>query len=282
MWVAKARTNENPDGRIISELICGQIADSLELSHPRNAICRVPSSIVPKPYDDERTVCACTEFIPGLKQFRNESEFREEFPDTSDEAMFYGKAVFDFWVGSPTTTEIVSAKLPKFRGDLNNEVDGAHVDAQLQRRRRDNGRDVAALEAIFDHLATLARYGPVVSKGDLFSRFFVDRGCETLGEPTAVDENQRRTVLADEFDKARMDRRPNGAPPLTGSGGTSRGWTGRDRRNLAELRHVLHRDLDRHFELLPPAGVDNLDRPRLPVVVWQRVAAAEESRGLFD
>ena len=56
------------------------------------------------------------------------------------------------------------------RLDLQHEVDGAHVDAELERRRRDQARQLAGLEHLLDDGALLARERAVVGAGDLLLR----------------------------------------------------------------------------------------------------------------
>jgi hypothetical protein len=53
------------------------------------------------------------------------------------------------------------------RLDLDDEVDGAHVDAELERRRGDEARDLASLEELLDLDPLLARERPVVRARDL-------------------------------------------------------------------------------------------------------------------
>ncbi len=53
------------------------------------------------------------------------------------------------------------------RLDLQDEVDGAHVDPQLQRARRDEARQLAGLQQLLDLRALLARERAVVGAGDL-------------------------------------------------------------------------------------------------------------------
>ena len=53
------------------------------------------------------------------------------------------------------------------RLDLEHEVDGAHVDAELERRGRDQARQLAGLELLLDDQPLLARERAVVGAGDL-------------------------------------------------------------------------------------------------------------------
>ena len=126
---------------------------------------------------------------------------------------------------------------------LDDEIDGAHVDAELERRRRDEARDAPRLQSPPRSITLLARERAVVRARDLFFRELVQPQREPLGEPPVVHEHDRRTVRADELEHRRVDRRP-------------------DRALLRRLAHVLERDDDLEVELLRDAGVDELDRAR--------------------
>ena len=52
------------------------------------------------------------------------------------------------------------------RLDLDHEVDGAHVDAELERARRDDAAQAAALEVVFDDRALVFADGAVVGPGE--------------------------------------------------------------------------------------------------------------------
>ncbi len=158
------------------------------------------------------------------------------------------------------------------RLDLDDEVDGAHVDAELERRRGDDRGEIPALEAILDDGALLARDRAVVREGDLLAREIVERGREALGEPSAVDEDHRRAVRADELDDARVKVRPDRVTPRA-----RRGRAGVDLVVLSDARHVDVRRLHGEDELLRLARVDDLHGARGAVHV-----TTEEARGLRE
>ena len=56
----------------------------------------------------------------------------------------------------------------RWRLDLNDQVDGTHVDAELEAARRDHGWQGALLELLLDLAALLARHRPVVGTRDLW------------------------------------------------------------------------------------------------------------------
>src|SRR5262249_2555422 len=92
---------------------------------------------------------------------------------------------------------------------LNDEVDRAHVDAELERRGGDETWDAARFQQFLDHDALLARQRAVVRTGELFLGQLVDAKREALGEPPVVDEDDRRAVRAYELEDRRVDRRPD-------------------------------------------------------------------------
>jgi hypothetical protein len=105
------------------------------------------------------------------------------------------------------------------RLDLEDQVDRAHVDAELQRRRRHQARQLAGLELLLDHQALLAGERPVVGTGDLDDRptgllvllggQLVEAQGEALRATARVDEDDRRAVLAHQFQDLRVHRRPD-------------------------------------------------------------------------
>ena len=128
------------------------------------------------------------------------------------------------------------------RLDLDDEVDRAHVDAELERRGSDEARDLALLEQLLDLEPLLPGQRAVVGPRDLTLGQIVQAQREPLGEAAVVDEDDRRAVLPDELEDLRVDRRP-------------------DRAGLPRLPHVLERHDDLHVELLRATRVDELDRP---------------------
>src|ERR1700716_4116689 len=81
--------------------------------------------------------------------------------------------------------------------DLQHEVDRAHVDAKLERRRCDQAPDRPRLEPVLDEHALLARERSVMREHQLLARKLVGARSDSSGEPPRVDEDDRRAVLAD-------------------------------------------------------------------------------------
>ena len=143
------------------------------------------------------------------------------------------------------------------------EIDRAHVDAELERRRRHQRRQTPGLQVVFDLDALRAGDRSVVRLHERLAGQLVQRRRQSLGEPAAVHEDQRRAMRADQLQQARMNRRPDRRSRRT-RGGRTAGDAGR----LADLRHVLDRHFDLERELLLLAGVDDGDRAELRFGRW--------------
>ena len=148
--------------------------------------------------------------------------------------------------------------------DLDHEIDGSHVDPQLERRRGDEARDQPRLQELLDLDALLARERAVVGSRDRLLGELVQPQGEPLGEPPVVDEHDRGAVLSHESEQRGVDRRPDRA----GRRLVARGHRNSVRRHeLAQARvgaglaHVLEGDDHLEVEILAGACVDELDRP---------------------
>ena len=136
------------------------------------------------------------------------------------------------------------------RLDLDDEVDGAHVDPELEGRRGDEGGDLATFEELFDLDALLTRQRAVVRAGDLALRELVQPQGKPLGQPAVVDEDDRRAVALDELQELGVDRRPDRValpPPARAHSIRRPSWPCP---RLGRRPQV---------ELLRPPGVDQLD-----------------------
>ena len=120
-----------------------------------------------------------------------------------------------------------------------------------------SARKRAGLQQILDLDALRPRDRPVMRAHQRLAGQLVERAGQPLGQPPAVDEDQRRAMRADQLEQPRVDRRPDRRPRVAhrrpARSGSSSG--------LGQLRHVLDRHLDRERERLPLAGVDDRDRP---------------------
>ena len=165
------------------------------------------------------------------------------------------------------------------RLDLDDQVDRAHVDTELERRRRDDRSQLATLELVFDHDALLARQRAVVRLHQLLCLFtvrllvqLVELGGEPLGATAGVAEDDRRTVLEHQVEHPRVDAGPDARPALATTRLAER------RRRVARCAHVVDRHDHLDLEGLADAGIDDADRTGRPVVV----VAAEEAGDLLE
>ena len=107
------------------------------------------------------------------------------------------------------------------RFDLDDEVDGAHIDAEFERGGGAEGFDLAGLELLFDDRALVGGEGAVVGAADRFAGEIVEGAGKTLGDLAAVDEEDGGVPLANELQKTGMDGVPDGdAARHLGSGAT--------------------------------------------------------------
>ena len=165
-----------------------------------------------------------------------------------------------WWPGAPDALQ--AGRDARRRLDEDDEVDGAHVDAQLERRRRDERRDAAGLEVLLDLEPLLAGDRAVVGADQLLAGELVQALREPLGQAAAVREDDRAAVRPDELEQARVDRRPDARAHVAERDGPAGLLVGRQ--DLAEPGHVLDRDDDLELERLAAARVDDLDLAARP------------------
>src|SRR5207245_9804960 len=84
---------------------------------------------------------------------------------------------------------------------------------------------------------------------------------ETLGETTAIAEDERRAVGLDEVEDARVDRRPDAEPCLWSGGRTARLLL--ERQRFTESRQILDGHDDLELEWLSAPRIDDRDVPTL-------------------
>ena len=117
--------------------------------------------------------------------------------------------------GSADSLEPPRDRLGRF--DLDDEVDGPHVDAELERRGRDEAGNLAFFQQLLDLDALLARKRPVMSSRDLTLRELVQPQREPLRQAAVVDEDDRRAVLLDETQELGVDGWPDRASRALGA-----------------------------------------------------------------
>src|SRR4030081_2578205 len=93
--------------------------------------------------------------------------------------------------------------------NLEDKVDGAHVDAERESRGRDEALDDARFELVLDEHALLAGDRSMVGAHELLTGELVDAGGDALGEPARVDEDDGGAMLLDELQQAGIDRGPD-------------------------------------------------------------------------
>ena len=93
--------------------------------------------------------------------------------------------------------------------ELEHQVDGADVDPELEGARGDEGAQLARLEALLEHEASLAREGAVIRLGDLLAGEGVDAGGDALRLRAVVDEDERGARGADLVEDERGDGGPD-------------------------------------------------------------------------
>ena len=141
--------------------------------------------------------------------------------------------------------------------DLDHEVDGAHVDAELQAAGRDEGREASGLELLLDLEALLPRDAAVVGPDELLAGELVEALGQALGEAAAVGEHDGAVVRPDQLQDPGVDRGPDAGPHLAAQDRAARLLVhGQD---LAQAGHVLDGDDDLELEGLAGAGVDDGD-----------------------
>src|SRR5439155_26444264 len=92
---------------------------------------------------------------------------------------------------------------------LKDQVDGAHVDAELERRCGDEAAKRPGFQLVFDDQPLLARNRSVVRSYEVFASQLVDARRQALRQASRVDEDDGRAVRLDQLEQARVDRGPD-------------------------------------------------------------------------
>ena len=91
---------------------------------------------------------------------------------------------------------------PVRRSDLADEIDVTDVDAELERRGRDERLQRAALQPMLGVEANLLRQAAVMRGHGLLAEPLAQMPRSTLGHLARIDEDQRRLVLRDQLREA--------------------------------------------------------------------------------
>ena len=108
--------------------------------------------------------------------------------------------------------------------DLDDEVDRAHVDAELQAGRGDERREPPGLEVLLDGQPLLAGDAAVMGPDQVLAGELVQPLGEPFAQPPAVGEDDRAAVAPDELEDPRVDRRPDAVAPSRDVAGPP-GWS---------------------------------------------------------
>ena len=137
------------------------------------------------------------------------------------------------------------------RADLNDQIDLAHVDAQLHGRRGDHHAQLAAFEHALGFEPLLLRHAAVMRARERLSGALVDPERQPLAARASIHEHQHRARVVERFDDAVGNRRPHAA--------------------LRQLPHVrnghIHRQIRALFDFRNDHGA--------------RLAAGQVARGLL-
>ena len=108
--------------------------------------------------------------------------------------------------------------------NLDDEIDRAHVDAEFESGGGAEGFDLAGLQLLLNDGALIGGERAMMSAGDRFAGQIVQRTGETLGDLAAVDEENGRRALPDEFEKTGVNRIPDGCSAWRLRGGAGRNF----------------------------------------------------------
>ena len=95
------------------------------------------------------------------------------------------------------------------RAELNDEIDRADVDAQLERCRRYDRAQLACPQPSLDVEAHFARETAVVRHDETFAETLVQRKGDALAHPPRADEDQGRAMGSDLLGDAVVDLAPH-------------------------------------------------------------------------
>ena len=111
-----------------------------------------------------------------------------------------------------TADALETARNARRAFDLDDEVHGAHVDAELQAGRRDQRGEPARLEFLLDEDPLLAGDAAMVRADQFLAGELVQTLREPFGQSAAVGEDDRAAMAPDELEDPWMDRRPDAGP----------------------------------------------------------------------
>ena len=140
------------------------------------------------------------------------------------------------------------------RLDLQDEVDRAHVDAELEELVATRQGSSPDLSSSSTSVRSSRASEPWWARAIVLLGELVEAQGQALGAAAVVDEDEGRAVLAHELEQLGVDRGPDRAARGLAA---LRAGRPRARRALLGLDHRLDRDVDLEVERLAHAGVDD-------------------------
>ena len=200
VWVGKAISDRAPASHIASEILCGWLSGYLGLPWPRAVLVqmttRLCSDLRDAGLDVRADVCAATEFLPDLQDFKEPSDsggpeenrwhMEELFQQPHSVQAFYRKGVFDIWVGMEddkySALKIDSGGSPVFLdGDATWITDAFEIGVKA-RELLPIAIDLDTNRAVFLQgvLTERERFTPALDRVEAFREETLDRLLESL------------------------------------------------------------------------------------------------------
>ena len=161
-------------------------------------ICCATMSSGLRGYRELSTAPSCIAFATAAQATRSPRNFGKMTPSLTASTLM---------AAAPDSLQAARDRRRRF--DLHDEIDGAHVDAELERRGGHERAQPAGFQQIFDFRALGACDRAVVRANERFARELVEGAGHPLGQAPAVDEDQRGPMLANQLEEARVNRGPD-------------------------------------------------------------------------
>ena len=122
--------------------------------------------------------------------------------------------VIDAVTGTPDTLQ--ECRDTARRTDLYGQIDITDVDAEFERRRRDQGFELTRLEPTLGIEPMLTGQAAMMCRDQILVDALGQVSGQELGKPSRVDEDQCRAMLVDEFGEPIVDLGPDFSAAMTG------------------------------------------------------------------
>ena len=143
--------------------------------------------------------------VPVVHRLRNSGAGEKVSPELRENDPFADSAGL---VARPADS-LEAARDRWRRFDLDDEIDRAHIDAELERRGGDQRFDPSGLQEIFDFASGDGRERAMMRADEGFARQLIQRAREPLRKAAAVDENEGRPMSMNQVEQSWMDRAPD-------------------------------------------------------------------------